>query len=248
MEFKAELPEHSDLAKTMIAFANDAGGDLYIGVADEPRKVVGLDEDKLMAIEEKISNIIFDRCYPAILPEIKFISEDNKHLIQVTVFRGSTPPYYLKDKGKLQGTFIRVGSTNRLADESIISELERRKRNISFDSEVIPDKPVNDLNIDNFKTMFKEKTGEELSDQALRKLDLVKDMQGAEYPTNALILFSRRSFTKLALSLCKSRVRPVQRRYNRRFYRPEEYYYQYCYTSRRGVQLRASSYQQRGNR
>ena len=45
-------------------------------------------------------------------------------------------------------------------------------------------------NIDNFKTMFKEKTGEELSDQALRKLDLVKDMQGAEYPTNALILFS----------------------------------------------------------
>lgn len=91
------------------------------------------------------------------MPEIKFISEDNKHLIQVTVFRGSTPPYYLKDKGKLQGTFIRVGSTNRLADESIISELERRKRNISFDSEVIPDKPVNDLNIDNFKTMFKEK-------------------------------------------------------------------------------------------
>lgn len=46
------------------------------------------------------------------------------------------------------------------------------------------------MNIDNFKTMFKEKTGEELSDQALRKLDLVKDMQGAEYPTNALILFS----------------------------------------------------------
>ncbi len=46
------------------------------------------------------------------------------------------------------------------------------------------------MNIDGFKAIFKEKTGEELSDQALRKLDLVKDMQGAEYPTNALILFS----------------------------------------------------------
>ena len=190
LEFKAELPEHSDLAKTVVAFANDAGGDLYIGVADDPREVVGLDEDKLVAIEEKVSNIIFDRCYPAILPEIKFISEENKHLIQVTVFRGSTPPYYLKEKGKLQGTFIRVGSTNRLADEAIISELERRRRNISFDSEVIPDKPVNDLSIDGFKAIFKEKTGEELSDQALRKLDLVKDMQGVKYPTNALILFS----------------------------------------------------------
>ena len=26
LEFKAELPEHSDLAKTVVAFANDAGG------------------------------------------------------------------------------------------------------------------------------------------------------------------------------------------------------------------------------
>ncbi len=190
LEFKAELPENSDLAKTVVAFANDAGGDLYIGVADDPREVVGLDEEKLMAIEGKISNIIFDRCYPAILPEIKFISEGNKHLIQVTIFRGSTPPYYLKEKGKLQGTFIRVGSTNRLADEAIISELERRRRNISFDSEVISDKPINELNIDGFKTIFKEKADEELSDQVLRKLDLVKHMQGAEYPTNALILFS----------------------------------------------------------
>lgn len=92
LEFKAELPEHSDLAKTVVAFANDAGGELYIGVSNDPRTIVGLDEDKLMAMEEKISNTIFDRCYPAILPEIKFISEDDKRLIQVTIFRGSTPP------------------------------------------------------------------------------------------------------------------------------------------------------------
>ena len=190
LEFKAELPVHSDLAKTVVAFANDAGGDLYIGVADDPREVVGLDEDKLMTIEEKVSNIIFDCCYPAILPEIKFISVEDKHLVQVTVFRGSTPPYYLKEKGKLQGTFIRVGSTNRLADETLISELERRKRNISFDSEIIPDKPATELNIDSFKAIFKEKTGEEISEQTLKKLDLVKKVQGVEYPTNALILFS----------------------------------------------------------
>jgi len=139
LEFKEALPENSDLAKTIVSFANDAGGDLYIGVANNPHVVVGLNEDILMEMEEKISHIIFDRCYPAILPEVKFISQDDKQLIQVTIFRGSTPPYYLKDKGKLQGTYIRVGSTNRLADESIIAELERRKRNISFDKEVLPE-------------------------------------------------------------------------------------------------------------
>lgn len=190
LEFKAELPEHSDLAKTVVAFANDAGGDLFIGVADNPRAIVGIEEDKLTAIEEKISNLIFDRCYPAILPEIKFISQNNKHLIQVTIFRGSTPPYYLKDKGKLQGTYIRVGSTNRLADETIIAELERRKRNISFDSEVASEKLAKELNIESFKTVFKEKTGEDLNEQALRKMELIKELQGVEYPTNAMILFS----------------------------------------------------------
>ncbi|MCM0236650.1 putative DNA binding domain-containing protein [Bacteroides fragilis] len=190
LEFKAELPENSDLAKTVVAFANDAGGDLFIGVADNPRTIVGVEEDKLVEIEEKISNLIFDRCYPAILPEVKFISQNNRHLIQVTIFRGSTPPYYLKDKGKLQGTYIRVGSTNRLADETIIAELERRKRNISFDSEVVPEKLAKELNIESFKTIFKEKTGEDLNEQAMRKMELVKELQGTEYPTNAMILFS----------------------------------------------------------
>lgn len=190
LEFKAVLPEHSDLAKTVVAFANDAGGELYIGINDNPRIAVGLEEDKLMAMEEKISNTIFDRCYPAILPEIKFVSENDKHLIQVTIFRGSTPPYYLKEKGKWQGTYIRVGSTNRLADETIIAELERKKRNISFDSEIIPEKTVDEVKIDSFKTLFKEKVGEEVTTQVLRKLELVKEMQGLKYPTNALILFS----------------------------------------------------------
>ena len=45
-------------------------------------------------------------------------------------------PYYLKSKGKLKGTYIRVGSSNRLASDEIIAELERQRRNISFDAEI----------------------------------------------------------------------------------------------------------------
>jgi predicted HTH transcriptional regulator len=190
LEFKSVLPENADLAKTIVAFANDAGGELYIGVRNNSREVVGVAEDELMAIEEKISSIIYDRCYPAILPEITFLTEEDKHLIKVSVYRGSTPPYYLKDKGKLQGTYIRVGSTNRLADETIIAELERRRRNVSFDSEVTIDKPAEQLNIDNFADIFKEKTGETINAQVLKKLELTKELNGVVYPTNALVLFS----------------------------------------------------------
>jgi len=190
LEFKGELPERADLAKTIIAFANDAGGELYIGIDNNSRAILGVAEDELFATEEKISSIIYDRCYPAILPEITFLMEDDKHLIKVSVYRGSAPPYYLRDKGKMKGTYIRVGSTNRQADATIIAGLERVRRNISFDSELVLEKTANELNINSFIAEYKDKTGEELDNQALLKLDLIKDFQGSEYPTNALILFS----------------------------------------------------------
>jgi len=206
LEFKSILPEHSDLAKTIVAFANDAGGELYIGITNSPREIVGLPEEELVTIEEQISNIIYDRCYPAILPETTFLTYNDRLLIKVSIYRGSAPPYYLKDKGKLQGTYIRVGSTNRQADETIIAELERRKRNISFDSEIIMDKLAKDLDIKNFKEEYRKKTGEILDLQTLRKLELIKNVQGMDYPTNALILLSddelRRSMFHFAKVEC----------------------------------------------
>ena len=106
----------------------------------------------------------------------------------------------------MKGTYIRVGSSNRLADEEIITELERRKRNVSFDSELMMDKAANELNIENFKQEYQDKTGETLDAQALRKLELIKDVSGTEYPTNALILFSddelRRSLFAFAKVEC----------------------------------------------
>lgn len=41
LEFKESPPTNSDLAKTILAFANDAGGELYFGIKNNPREVVG---------------------------------------------------------------------------------------------------------------------------------------------------------------------------------------------------------------
>ena len=80
LEFKEILPERSDLAKTVVAFANDAGGVLFVGIKDNPRIVVGIDEINLFKFEEQISNIIFDRCYPAIIPEISSFTIQDKQI------------------------------------------------------------------------------------------------------------------------------------------------------------------------
>jgi predicted HTH transcriptional regulator len=190
LEFKESLPTNSDLAKTILAFANDAGGELYIGIKDNPREVVGLKEDDLLSLEEKIASLIHDLCEPVILPEITFLQHEGKHIIRTQVYKGSTPPYHLKNKTTEEGTFFRVGSTNRLASAEMIAELERRKKNISFDSELVYSKTIEEINISTFKDFFQEKTGEELTVQVLKKLELFRPEQGKNLPTYALILLS----------------------------------------------------------
>ena len=190
LELKAQLPLNYDLAKSIISFANDAGGEIYIGIKDNPREVVGLDEDSLIATEEKISNIIHDQCAPSILPEILFLNQDGKHIILIIIHKGNTPPYYLKGKGIQKGTYVRVGSTNRQASDEIIAELERQKQHISYDSELIFNKQFDQVNIDLLSNLFFEKLKEVVTKQVLTKLDLIRVEQGKELPTRAFILLS----------------------------------------------------------
>jgi len=45
LEFKEILPSKSDLCKTVVAFANDAGGELFIGIKNQPRDIIGVPEE-----------------------------------------------------------------------------------------------------------------------------------------------------------------------------------------------------------
>jgi len=190
IEFKSQLPTSADICKTVVAFANDAGGILFVGIQDKPRKVIGVDEYDLIKLEEQISNIIHDNCNPVILPEIMFLKYENKHIIAVKIYKGSNPPYYIRSKGVGSGTYIRVGSSNHLANEEIIKELERQKENISFDSLPVLKKGLTDIDFHSFRKQFKEIIQENLDNIVLKKLNLVINEQGNLFPTNALILLS----------------------------------------------------------
>ena len=190
LEFKEVIPTKAELEKTIVAFSNDAGGVLYLGVRDEPREVVGVPEADLIRLEEQVSNIIHDRCHPVIIPIISSVVFDGKYLLKVEIYRGSNLPYYLKALGKKEGTYIRVGSSNRKATDEIITELERQKRNISFDSELIFEKALSDIDIANLLTFYKEKAGEDLDENTLKKLHLIAPYQDSLKATHALILFS----------------------------------------------------------
>ena len=112
---------------------------------------------------------------------------EGKLILVIEIVRGNLKPYFLKSQGKAEGTYIRIGATNRLADLDIIAELERQKRLISFDEEVCYDVKFDQLDISPLLQRF-ENIGKPLNEEKLRNLKLIKAENGKNYPTNALMI------------------------------------------------------------
>ncbi len=186
LELKIKFPSNEAIAKTVIAFSNTSGGKLVIGVNDD-REIVGVNEDKIFEYEEKISSIVSDLCYPAILPEIYAQNINEKVVLVVEIFRGPILPYYLKNKGKLGGVYIRVGSTNRIADEIMITELQRQRFNKSFDEEENFEFEIKNLSLEKIYDEF-VKMDKKCDYEKLKNLKLIKSINGKGLPTNALLI------------------------------------------------------------
>ncbi len=186
LELKSQLPSHDAIAKTIIAFANTSGGKLVIGV-DDQRHIIGLGEEDIFDLQDKVASIIFDRCYPNILPEIYTANITGKLLLVIEVFRGNLLPYYLKQDGKHAGTYIRIGATTRKAGMESILELERQKRNISYDEELCHEQNWLALDIKPLVTRFAA-IGKTLDTDKLKNLKLIKEEHGKIHPANALLI------------------------------------------------------------
>ncbi|MEW6380920.1 MAG: RNA-binding domain-containing protein [bacterium] len=191
LEFKEGFPQGNHVAKTAIAFANGAGGKIVFGVRSDPRQIIGIPDDELFPLEERISNHIFSQCAPTIIPEIYIQAAEGKNLLVVEIFPGSHKPYYLKAKGKHQGTYVRIGSTNRQASQEILEELERQRRKISFDAIPVYDLSYPQINLDSFRIDYQKATGRPLdNNEQLKNLGLLCCERDQLYPTHAAVLLS----------------------------------------------------------
>jgi len=186
LEFKESLPQNDSIVKTVIAFSNTSGGKLIIGVNDD-KEIVGIDDSNIYELHDRIASIIFDSCTPNILPEIYTLNVDHKLLLVIEIFRGNLLPYYLKSEGKNNGTYIRIGATNRQAGFEHIVELERQKRHISYDEEPNYDIALDSLDLSPLHKQF-ERIGKPLDNEKLHNLKLLKTQHNITYPTNALLI------------------------------------------------------------
>jgi len=188
IEFKRDLSSPANVVRTIIAFANTAGGTLVIGIEDKSHYIIGVSEPH--KLEEQIANLISDSIFPILIPEIDVISWKNAYLLAIRVFPSSGRPHYVKKHGLNEGTYIRVGSTNRRADNEIIKELQRIVRNESFDAQPMPELSSEAIDFraasEQFKAMRK------LAQRDLETLEIVTTYQGKKVPTIAgVLLFSK---------------------------------------------------------
>ena len=106
-EFQESLNSLELIAKTICAFLNTKGGNIFIGINDKGFPVGIFDEEDETSNLEKIYKIII----PKPILSTSLIKFDKKTLILMRIEEGSQKPYYVKENG-IFVPYIRVDNLN----------------------------------------------------------------------------------------------------------------------------------------
>lgn len=122
LDFKKTITSCEKIARTMTSFANNKGGRLLIGVADDGtiKGVKSEDEERYMITK---AAQLFAR--PALEPTFEEIYVDDKLVLVVEIEESSIKPHYaLAEDGKWW-VYVRVRDKSVLASKIVVDVLKR---------------------------------------------------------------------------------------------------------------------------
>ncbi len=165
-EFKSALT--GDIYKEVIAFANNGGGVIYIGVDDNRNETGVADVDETYT---RLTNGIRDAISPDVTVFSKYSLNEN-NVIKIEISEGARKPYYLKSKGiKPSGVYVRQGASSVPASEDQIRLMIKMSDGDSFEGI----RSLNqELTFASAKQAF-EKYGVEFSENKYRVLGITTD-------------------------------------------------------------------------
>ena len=122
LDFKKTITSNEKIAKSLVAFANNKGGQLLIGVADDGaiKGVKSEDEERYM-----ITKAAHQFCRPAIEPEFEEIYVDDKLVLVVKIPQSDTKPHYALDEHKKWWVYYRVNDKSILASKIIVDVIKK---------------------------------------------------------------------------------------------------------------------------
>lgn len=183
LEFKQDVSSLNGIIKTIVAFANTAGGTLVIGVEDKTKEIIGLKEP--LDDEMRIANKIYTSVSPALTPTIDIQTYRKKSVILVHV-PYMTGPFTFNKEGE-STVYVRLGSTNREADADTITTMKLLARNMAFDENPCVYAPV-----DSFDWKAAEKyfagVGKELTKTRAKGLGILTAYSGEDRLSNGGVL------------------------------------------------------------
>ena len=147
-------PDTEALAGELVAFANAAGGGVFLGVADSGA-VAGIPPSRVDAVERWIVNVATHNCEPPIRPILRKIllpdtAGDDRRVLLAEVPRGL---YVHRTSGGRY--YVRVGSTKRdLTPPELARLFQERGREYVFDEQAVLTAAVDDLNRHRLEAFF----------------------------------------------------------------------------------------------
>jgi predicted HTH transcriptional regulator len=203
VEYKVEVPKKSEkYMKTVVAYANGRGGRIVFGIDDKTLEVVGMNPDTIFQTMDAITNAISDSCEPKIYPDVTLQTIGDKTVIVVEIHPGPMRPYYIKQQGFVEGTYVRVAGTSRHAEGYMIKELILEGQNRYFDSEVCLDLKITEGDIKKLCHEMKEVAlkntwndsekvaVKDVTQNVLLTWGILKEENGEILPTNAYALLT----------------------------------------------------------
>lgn len=126
LDFKKTITSCEKIAKTLVAFANNQGGKLFIGVADDGtiKGVKAEDEERYM-IERAATFFV----KPTLEPTFEEVYIDEKIVLVVDVQKSDLKPHYaLNETDNKWWVYIRVKDKSILASKIIVDVLKREHK------------------------------------------------------------------------------------------------------------------------
>lgn len=123
--------------KTIAAYANTSGGDLYIGVENKSHKIVSLDHETADRIILMIHRLVKERIQPAVHYTVHTISVPGtkplRYIIRIHVDPSDELPVTVKENGLL-GIYVRDYGVTESATPEQIRDLVLLSESIPYDS------------------------------------------------------------------------------------------------------------------
>ena len=126
LDFKRTITSCDKIARTMVSFANNKGGKLFIGVADDGRIIGVKSEDEEKYMIEKAATFYIK---PMIEPIFEEVYVDDKLVLVVDIPNSDIKPHYALADDQKWWVYIRIKDKSVLASTIVLEVLKRAHKN-----------------------------------------------------------------------------------------------------------------------